>query len=193
MAFSRPSTKTGRQFAYSKPIPPQVWLVSTVLLVTAFLVMSVLVFVGEQVRDWPPGTRVFPPLSRSHSEGNISYPVSPPVGGDHAPDLAGCRFYDTPVAISSAVHSLEHGAVWLTYRPDVRQDVETWVGDLMRMHPKLLISPLPSQRDSLVLTAWRAQLRFDALPKGVAANRTVTDFLSASTTRSFAPESQNRC
>src|SRR5512143_1979998 len=42
----------------------------------------------------------------------------PPVFGEHYPAWQNCGIYDQPVELGSALHSMEHGAVWLTYRPD---------------------------------------------------------------------------
>src|SRR5215208_5439695 len=56
-------------------------------------------------------------LSRDHVRGRINYPQNPPVGGPHNPVWQKCGFYSKPVRNEHAVHSMEHGAVWITYRP----------------------------------------------------------------------------
>jgi hypothetical protein len=52
-------------------------------------------------------------LTRNHVTGTLTYPVSPPVGGDHNPVWQNCMgsVYDAAIATENAVHSLEHGAV----------------------------------------------------------------------------------
>ena len=52
-----------------------------------------------------------PPLS--------SYPTTPPASGPHAPTTLPAGVYDTPPPIEMAIHSLEHGAVIIWYRPTV--------------------------------------------------------------------------
>ena len=43
--------------------------------------------------------------------------MKPPVGGDHNPVWMNCDgdVYKKPIPDVNAVHSLEHGAVWVTY------------------------------------------------------------------------------
>lgn len=61
-------------------------------------------------------------LERTHVEGDVDYEQSPPVGGPHAPIWQDCGFYDAPVRDERAVHSLEHGAVWIVYDPQLDGD-----------------------------------------------------------------------
>src|SRR5690606_12091073 len=53
----------------------------------------------------------------NHVEGEVDYPQSPPAGGDHNAVWLNCGVYSQPVPNVNAVHSLEHGAVWITYDP----------------------------------------------------------------------------
>ena len=60
-----------------------------------------------------------------HQSGPIQYTkYTPPVGGVHNPTWQNCMgdVYDAQIANEHAVHSLEHGAVWITYRPDLPKD-----------------------------------------------------------------------
>ncbi|GAB3994502.1 DUF3105 domain-containing protein [Nocardioides marmoraquaticus] len=60
-----------------------------------------------------------------HVTSPVEYDASPPVGGKHNPAWLNCGVYDEPVPDENAVHSLEHGAVWVTYDPDLpAADVE---------------------------------------------------------------------
>src|SRR3954464_246514 len=56
--------------------------------------------------------------ARNHKEGPLTYKLNPPVGGDHNEAWQNCMgdIYDAPIANEHAVHSLEHGAVWITYK-----------------------------------------------------------------------------
>ncbi|NJK46019.1 MAG: DUF3105 domain-containing protein [Pleurocapsa sp. SU_196_0] len=53
---------------------------------------------------------------RDHKEGRLTYDTNPPTGGIHNAAWQNCGIYDQQIALENAVHSLEHGAVWLTYQ-----------------------------------------------------------------------------
>jgi hypothetical protein len=125
---------------------------------------------GEQGRttlDAAAGLISTPPqtLGRDHVDGPVQYASMPPVGGDHAPEPQTCGVYDGPIRTENAVHSMEHGAVWLTYRLDGSPSDETT--NLERLveagAPYVLLSPLPEQtEDEVVASAWGVQLRVDS-------------------------------
>src|SRR4051812_12720761 len=64
-------------------------------------------------------TKTYADLSRNHSTTPVRYRQTPPVGGDHAPEWASCGAYDGAIDPMYGVHSMEHGAVWVTYRPSL--------------------------------------------------------------------------
>jgi hypothetical protein len=97
-----------------------------------------------------------------HTEGDVDYAQSPPVGGEHNPVWQNCGFYEEPVRDENAVHSLEHGAVWITYSPDVPQDEIERIRDLSESNNFVLASPYPGQDSPVVATAWGKQLKLDS-------------------------------
>jgi hypothetical protein len=58
-------------------------------------------------------------LEHTHVAGPVSYDVVPPVGGPHNPVWMNAGVYTTPIPSERAVHNLEHGAVWITYNPNL--------------------------------------------------------------------------
>ncbi|MDX6274673.1 MAG: hypothetical protein QOJ92_1883 [Frankiales bacterium] len=105
------------------------------------------------------GVKSFSNLSKGHKRGHLTYPQTPPVGGNHSPAWLKCAVYTEAVPNENAVHSLEHGAVWLTYTPDLTAaDVARLVA-LDSINPDyILISPYPGQPSPVMATAWGYQL-----------------------------------
>ncbi|RKS71449.1 uncharacterized protein DUF3105 [Motilibacter peucedani] len=56
-------------------------------------------------------------LGHNHVDGPVKYSVTPPVGGSHNGTWMNAGVYTKPIPAERAVHNLEHGAVWITYRP----------------------------------------------------------------------------
>jgi len=104
------------------------------------------------------GVQDFPGLSRNHVEGAVDYSQNPPVGGDHAPVWVNCGTYPEPVSPEMAVHSLEHGAVWIAYQPDLpSSDVEE-LNAFAENNDYVLVSPVEEMDAQVVATAWGKQL-----------------------------------
>ena len=98
----------------------------------------------------------------THTLGSVAYAQVPPAGGDHSPVWQRCGFYAEPVRDEHAVHSLEHGAVWVTYRPDLPRAQIDGLRELARAEADLLFSPFPDLPAPVVVSAWGRQVRLDA-------------------------------
>jgi hypothetical protein len=109
------------------------------------------------------GVQSFPVVA-AHSDAPQSYPQVPPVGGTHNPVWVPCGYYDKAVQPEMGVHSLEHGAVWITYRSDLPQAEVDRLATLARGQKFILVSPwddtLPTP---VVATAWGLQLRLQSV------------------------------
>ncbi|GGM19655.1 MULTISPECIES: DUF3105 domain-containing protein [Micromonospora] len=99
----------------------------------------------------------------NHQPGSVQYAQSPPVAGPHNDSWQNCMgdVYDAPIASEHAVHSLEHGAVWITYRPDLPADQVTALAEKVRGNEKMMLSPFQGQDKPISLQAWGYQLKVD--------------------------------
>lgn len=89
------------------------------------------------------------------------YDHTPPASGAHFPAWQNCGIYNRPVQNQTAVHSLEHGAVWVAYRPDLDPAVVQTITDQLKSERFALVAPYPGLQNTVVLTAWRRQLAVD--------------------------------
>ena len=85
----------------------------------------------------------------------------PPLGGAHDSTPQNCGFYDQPVRAENAVHSLEHGAVWLAFRADLDDADVARIKELARTTPNVLASPYEDLAAPVVATAWGVQLELE--------------------------------
>ncbi|MGI8810273.1 MAG: DUF3105 domain-containing protein [Acidimicrobiales bacterium] len=103
-------------------------------------------------------------VDAGHSEGAVAYPQVPPVGGIHNPVWQPCTFYDQPVPNEKAVHSLEHGAIWITYRPDLAAAEIEVLATLARSRKDVLASRWDSGLPApVVVTGWGRQMRLESV------------------------------
>ncbi len=127
-------------------------------------------------------------LTRNHVPGVVKYAQSPPNGGDHNIAPQQCDVYTAPIAPEHAVHSLEHGAVWITYNTSVSDaDVERLSG-LVEGDPYRLMSPLPEQTSPINLSAWGRRLSVDS-----ASDKRIEKFLQGYTNGPQTPEPGAAC
>jgi hypothetical protein len=112
-----------------------------------------------------------------HQAGTLQYKVSPPVAGAHNAAWQNCNgdVYDAPIANEHAVHSLEHGAIWITYKPNLPADqVQTLVSKVQGKE-KMLISPYSGALDkNISVQAWGYQIKADS-----ASDPRIDDFIQA--------------
>jgi len=134
------------------------------------------------------GLQTFSGLARDHVKGKVSYPQTPPVGGQHSAVWQNCGIYISPVTNENAVHSLEHGAMWITYRPDLAVSQVDAIRSAVAGQPYALVSPYPGLPAPVVATVWGAQLRLDS-----AGDPRLQTFINAYKSGSQAPEPRGEC
>lgn len=98
---------------------------------------------------------------QSHTEDDVDYPENPPVGGPHNPVWQNCGFYSEPIQDENGVHSLEHGAVWITYSPDLSDDQVEVLRGLASPGGYVLATPRDDLPSDVVASAWGFQLQLD--------------------------------
>ncbi|WP_328353937.1 DUF3105 domain-containing protein [Streptomyces sp. NBC_00445] len=110
------------------------------------------------------GEKSFKDLSQKHVNTPVDYKMSPGVGGDHNQAWMNCNgdVYDKEIGETNAVHSLEHGAVWITYTDKAADNDVSTLKDRVTKTPYTLMSPFADQSSPIVLSAWGKQLSVDS-------------------------------
>ncbi len=135
----------------------------------------------------PEGVKTFPATTNRVVNEPIDYRREPPTNGDHAPLWQNCGFYEKPVKEEHAVHSMDHGVVWITYRPNLPTE------GIRALRPYgeedyVVVSPYPGQDAPVVATSWRVQLEL-----GGPDDPRLGEFVDGFRVSEIAPLSGNRC
>ncbi|MFT3797107.1 DUF3105 domain-containing protein [Microbacterium sp.] len=173
------------------------WIVGgTAGLVVIALVVASIVFAPRSANEYTAndstgatieGVETFT-NETEHVTGTVDYPQNPPAGGPHNQYWLNCGVYDEPQTNEYAVHSLEHGAVWVTY------DATQVTGDeLQKLKDQLpntyvILSPYPELPAPIVLSAWNAQLKLDS-----ASDERIPQFFEEYWRSQNVPEPNSAC
>ena len=126
-----------------------------------------------------------------HVTGVVSYPnqaSAPPVNGSHNVLPETCAVYSQKIPNEHAVHSMEHGAAWVTYRPDLPVSQLATLKGEVNGNPYRLMSPYPGLKSAISLQAWGRQLFVDS-----ASDKRVKEFLGSFTNGPTTPEKGASC
>lgn len=135
-----------------------------ICLILAFLMVCLLAIRAVNEAATIEGVVVFNRQSRGHDDTiEIEHGGLPSVGGIHYSELQNCGIYRSPVESEKAVHSLEHGAIWITYDPELLAADITYLEEKIRGQDYFLLSPYPGQSSPVVLTAWGVQLEIGSV------------------------------
>ena len=153
-------------------------IIKSVSVILGLLILGGLAFAGfnyfrdKDLNREPDGVSVFTYASGHHIEGDIDYSAQedykgeiPPAGGAHNSTPQQCEVYTKPIRTENAIHSLEHGAVWITYQPALATDQVQALDDMAAGDPYILMSPYDGLPAPIVLTAWNHQLQLQSFDK----------------------------
>jgi hypothetical protein len=137
---------------------------------------------------------------------SYTYPDTPATSGFHDPSPLpdDPKVYDTQPTETKAVHSLEHGAVFVYYLPEsaggIGQDIVDRLAEIARADTATFLAPYPTltPETALTLTAWNRRQSCPAAATGEAEALTpgsaatiVKGFVTAFECTSNAPEGSN--
>jgi Protein of unknown function (DUF3105) len=114
--------------------------------------------------------------ARDHKDGPLTFVTNPPVGGAHNPLWQNCMgdIYTEPIANEHAVHSLEHGAVWVTYKQGLEADEVDKLKSKVQGKDYMMMSPVAGLDKNISLQAWGYQLKVDS-----AGDKRINKFIKA--------------
>lgn len=189
----------------SEVVPPAVTGRTTVQApaVTAPNTTAISGVVAYDTTGYPAGSSNGPAngaLSHLHVTGPVRYSVTPPAGGQHNAVWMTCGVYDKPVPSERAVHTLEHGAVWITYQPSLPSSE---VSQLRRFFARQTVlspaggggsryidlTPYPGLPAPIVVSSWGFQLRLNS-PADPRLQQFVDKFRAS---QKYAPEYGSSC
>lgn len=169
---TRPGGKAGARprGKAAPPIKPGLpWGMIAIGVAIAVFAVAVIGYAVYQVNESkkPPASRISgisdfhkTKFKQGHPLTHVKYAQSPPVGGDHNPNWQNCMgdVYTAQIANEHAVHSLEHGAVWITYRPGLAKSEIDKLAAKVKGKPFMMMSPYPGLDSAISLQAWGYQL-----------------------------------
>lgn len=92
------------------------------------------------------------------------YNSDPPTSGPHSPTPAPCGIYREPVSDQAYLHSLEHGAVFIQYDPELPQaQIEALEAAVRDNGREILLAPRPGNPAPYTLGAWTKLLLLDEI------------------------------
>lgn len=192
----RLKSRTAGETAGRAKVPGWVWLVGGGILLVGLVIG--LFYLGNQgpaiANNSIEGLKILPDPGRGHQEGDIDHPDDVPAGGTHNSAWQNCGIYAEPVREENVIHSMEHGAVWLAYRPELPDGQVEILRDLVRQErsrlrePMIVLAPKPGLESPIVATAWRVQLELDD-----AADERLVQFVRRYQRGPFTPEPGATC
>jgi len=170
-----PAKKPGKSIVNQKQTPWGLVATATVVVIfaAAIIVYAVTRHKSSSTDSWSSpeladakaisGVTYKTEPNHNHVQGVIKYDTSPPTGGNHSQYWADCTgtVYPKAIANENAVHMLEHGAVWITYKPGLAKSEVDMLSKLVTGVNAMAMSPYPDLKTNISLQSWGYQLFVD--------------------------------
>ncbi len=101
---------------------------------------------------------------REHVAGTSHPPYNsnPPVSGWHNSSPAEWGAYKEELPDEVLIHNLEHGGIWMSYRPDISPEmVEKMEGFYKKWGRKIIVTPRAANDTDIALAAWTRLDKFN--------------------------------
>ena len=161
---------------------------SLVFLAAAGIIGSFFLFGSKGQTSEPDLSKAVADEGRTHvSEGTeVGYTSSLPTSGDHWPVPLSDGIYDVEKPDEAIVHSLEHGRVWVSYKPSISEQTKKALEELLKKYNGTVLTPRSANDTDIVLAAWNRLDAFDLNSDGTFNEQRIIDFINR--WRNKAPE-----
>ena len=109
----------------------------------------------------------FPIEGRNHVSlrTEVPYKTNPPTSGDHLAEAERWGVYDKEISDKEAVHGLEHGGIWITYK-DLDEASIKILEEIGRENPgSTIVSPRAANDAPLAVASWGRMMKLEKVDK----------------------------
>lgn len=152
-------------------VPVQIWLVlATVVVVIGGAAVLTATRSGESSSE--PGSKPdgettigqeFTIQGATHIESGQAhdpYNSDPPTSGPHYFNPAKNGVHDTVIVDETLVHNLEHGFIWIAYKPDISEETKNELKKFVEDDDwKMVMAPRPQNDAPIILVSWGRYLK----------------------------------
>lgn len=83
------------------------------------------------------------------------YNSNPPTSGSHYAQATNWGVYQNELKDENAVHSLEHGGIWISYQPDIDKETKEKLEAIGKRYPgSVVVSPRGANDAPIALASW---------------------------------------
>lgn len=113
------------------------------------------------------------------------YNSNPPTSGKHWPEPAPRGVHSEAKADEQMVHNLEHGEIWISYKPGIADEAKRELEKITKDFSKVVLTPRGENETDIALAAWGRLDTFNLEGKPLDRTR-VKDFIKRY--RNLGPE-----
>ena len=122
----------------------------------------------------------YPSMGRNHIAAGThdpNYNSNPPTSGNHYPQDAEWGVYDKELPDETLIHNLEHGGIWISYKPGIPEDIRKKLeGFYKKWGNHIIVIPRLANDTDIALAAWT---RLDKFSVQEYSDEQVEQFIKA--------------
>ena len=107
----------------------------------------------------------------------VEYKSNPPASGTHWPTWLSDGIYDKGKPDEAVVHALEHGRVWVSYRPSILEETKKELEKLLGGQSVVILTPRERNETDIALAAWQRLDTFNLNDDGSFDKNRILDFI----------------
>lgn len=97
----------------------------------------------------------------------VKYKTNPPTSGDHLSQAKEWGVYNHEIDDKAAVHNLEHGGIWISYKDISKEDIAILKEIGKKNSQSTVVSPRSANDDKIAVVSWGKMMRLDTVDKAL--------------------------